>query len=63
MVKTITCCGYKSDFKNTAGADCAVIPSPSKTDGASLVKMFDGFCGGKLGTAADATVFKTICCK
>ena len=63
-VKIATCCGYGTKFENTFGADCAVIPSPSKAaDGASLSMFFDGFCGAELGSIGDGIVAATICCK
>ena len=58
------CCSYNTDCGKTAtGFDCAIIPSPSKTDGSSLAIAFEGFCGGELSTIASSIVAKTVCCK
>ena len=58
------CCSYNTDCGKTAtGFDCALIPSPSKTDGASLSIAHEGFCGGELSTIASSIDAKTVCCK
>ena len=64
------CCSYGSKYTKTAtGYDCAIIPSPLTTKGASkgakgtYMGAFGGFCGGELGTEHSSIAAATICCK
>ena len=63
------CCSYGSKFTKTAtGYDCAYIPNPLTTKGATVNAKGTaigayGFCGGELSTSHSSKVAKTICCK
>ena len=58
------CCNYGTGCAKTAtGFDCAIIPSPSKTNGDALAIAYEGFCGGELSTIANSIDAKTVCCK
>merc|ERR1711971_124357 len=55
------CCSYGTACTKTTGFDCAIIPSPSKTGGTSLVAGFWGICGGELGTEDGVDAAASVC--